>query len=313
MTYSQPGRAARGGFTLTELLVVILIIALLVSLTAAGVLKIMGQGPQLRTTNDITQLALGIQQFQNETGVNYIPSYFLLREDNEWNLSNPAEANCVNYLRRVFGKNINLTPVSKGGTGIDWNANGTIDSSKLGPTVLEGEHCLVFFLGGIQSSSSGVNAVLGFSTNPQNPALVGGTRRGPFYQNFESARLVVDTNGYFKYLDAWPARTPTTPRQPYAYFSAYGVQNGYGNSWGLQDQKFRMLPQLGDCGSLGLAPYQAGALFANPNTFQIVSAGKDNTFGKGGAWQPGGGGNPADTAGNDNQSNFAKGILEAGQ
>ncbi len=307
MTYNRPRRAARGAFTLTEILVVMLILVILVSLTAAGVLKIMGQGPQLRTANDIRQFDVAFQQLFNEyPSINYVPSYLILREDNAYNLANPAEAKSVAFLRRMFGKNLNLTPVAAGGPGIDWNGNLVIDPSGPNGMILEGEHCLVFFLGGIPAAPGGPPGCLGFSTNPTNPATPGGTRRGPFFQNWEAKRLFQDpTNGFYVYLDAWPAAL-NRPAKPYAFFSAYGVQNGYKNAWSGGS----------DCLSLGLLPYvAANGTYANPNTFQIVSAGKDGQFGKGGMWNPLGGGtlptpNPADS---DNQTNFTKGILEAGQ
>lgn len=328
MTRIQPGRGRRGAFTLTELLVVILIIAVLVSLTAAGVLKIMGQGPQLKTSSEIRQFEVAFQQFfQEYDKVNYVPSYLVLREDNNYDLKNPAEVNSLNFLKRMFGKSLN-TNASPGQLVIDWNGNGQFD----GRLVLEGQHCLTFFLGGIPAPSppNSANSCLGFSTNPQNPATSGGTRRGPFYQNFEASRLRLDSNGFFKYWDAWPAKSVATPRQPYAFFSAYGVPNGYPNSWGILDQNYnKQPPPYGDCKSLlpgipgqlaaagGGGPYfSKGTLttFANPNTYQIISAGKDNTFGVGANWSPGGGGTvPPNGADSDNQTNFTKGILESGQ
>jgi hypothetical protein len=92
------------------------------------------------------------------------------------------------------------------------------------------------------------------------------------------------------------------------------VQNGYVNYWGKLDILTPGQPFLSDCPSLALKPYgAANGTYANPNTYQIISAGKDCVFGSGGVWNPLGGGNPADPNGSDNQSNFAKGILEAGQ
>jgi prepilin-type N-terminal cleavage/methylation domain-containing protein len=333
MTHIQPGRAKRGAFTLVELLVVILIIALLVSLTAAGVMKIFYEGPKVKVASEIRQFDVAIQQAEQElNGVTYLPSYLVLREDSQYyvggNLAQvqPRYQNTVNFLRRAFGKNINLNPANPGpvtnqnGPGIDWNGDGVIDNAD---HVLEGQHCLVFWLGGIPSAPGGVNGVLGFSTNPYNPAAAGGTRRGPFFTQFEPARLIRDPNGFFKYADAWPPKVGQPP-QPYAYFSAYGVQNGYVNSWGLYDQK--LFPNAaigtGDCPSLlwpnsksppqALQAYNTGSAFSNPNTHQVISAGKDNLFGTGGKWNPAGGGSPTQDD-KDNQTNFARGLLDAGQ
>jgi prepilin-type N-terminal cleavage/methylation domain-containing protein len=200
MTYYRTGRAARGAFTLVEILVVILIIALLVSLLMAGVMKVLVQGPQLKTSSEIRQFDVAIQQFMQEHNVNYIPSYLVIRENNTWNATDPAEINSRNYLQRIFGKNVSLSPPAQ----YDWNNNG----SSVDRLVLEGQHCLTFFLGGIPSTAGGVNTCLGFSTDPTNPAKLGGTRRGPYYQNWESSRLIVGTDstksgyGFFVYRDA---------------------------------------------------------------------------------------------------------------
>jgi prepilin-type N-terminal cleavage/methylation domain-containing protein len=317
MRHSQRGRGKRDAFTLVELLVVIAIIAILVSLTTAGVMKLLYKGPKIKTQSEVSQFDIAIQAFENEFGVDYVPSYLVLREDNRYNLADPAEAKTVAYLQRIFGKNLNLTPGPPfpAPPTIDWNGNGKND----GRLVLEGHHCLVFFLGGIPSPPGSPNGVLGFSTSPLNPAqpsLPGQTRRGPFYNQFESSRLIRDTNGFFYYADAWSTQTAN---RPYAYFSAYGAQNGYVNSWGLLDQQFSGKPLLGDCPSLlwqpsppmALQPYKQGVLFSNPRTHQVISAGQDQTFGAGGLWSSATG-QVATGADKDNQTNFAGAVLSAG-
>src|SRR5438128_1061938 len=68
----------RAGFTLVELLVVITIIAILMSLTTAAVVKVIGKRDELNARNDISQLGVGIQAFKTEFGVSYIPSRLYL-------------------------------------------------------------------------------------------------------------------------------------------------------------------------------------------------------------------------------------------
>ena len=312
MTHIPAGRGKRDAFTLVELLVVIAIIAILVSLTTAGVMKLLSKGPKIKTQSEISQFDIAIQAFESEFGVDYIASLLVLREDNMYNPANPAEAKSVAYLQRIFGKNLDLRP-SPPGPGIDWNGDGVVLPSGNSPIILEGHHCLVFFLGGIPGPPTGPNGVLGFSTNPLNPALPsapGQTRRGPFYNQFESSRLVRDiktarpvgtkiNNGFFYYQDAWSTQTGGVP---YAYFSAYGIQNGYAGAWG---------GATGDCPSLGLLPYTQGTLYSNPRTHQVISAGQDQAFGKGGLWSSATG-QVATGADKDNQTNFAGAVLSAG-
>src|SRR5436305_15327133 len=75
---------SRRGFTLIEMLVVIAIITVLVALVVPAVMYFTRKGPQLLTTNEISQLDTAIQNFKTTYKVDYIPSRFLLCE----NLSN---------------------------------------------------------------------------------------------------------------------------------------------------------------------------------------------------------------------------------
>src|SRR5262245_19033509 len=80
--------------------------------------------------------------------------------------------------------------------GIDWNGNGGIDAPNGGgDVILEGDQCLVFFLGGIPDNLSAVPNCRGFSTNPANPAAATSDRIGPFYEGFTAGRLARIING----------------------------------------------------------------------------------------------------------------------
>src|SRR5439155_2628266 len=56
----------RAGFTLIELLVVIAIIAILVALTTAGVYRYFQKIPEIKTRNDIAQLATSLETFRGK-------------------------------------------------------------------------------------------------------------------------------------------------------------------------------------------------------------------------------------------------------
>src|SRR5262249_14442190 len=141
---------------------------------------------------------------------------------------------------------------------------------------LYGDQVLVFYLGGIPSTT-GSAGTLGFSTNPQNPAAAGGTRKGPFFE-FVSGRLVMGPNGFFRYND------PFSPGHPYIHFSSNGAGNDY-NATGDN-------PNFGDVPS----PYFEGSVtsmrFMNRNSFQIICAGPDGVFGPGGLWDSTAGATP---------------------
>jgi general secretion pathway protein G len=179
---------------------------------------------------------------------------------------------------------------------------------------LEGEQCLVFFLGGIpQVNPDGSFTPTGFSTNPSNPAQAGGDRIPPFFGGFKSNRLV-----------QWPGTAPGFPsyidgygKTPYAYFSSYKTANGYNRYVYIPNPYLPLVqgnPVTSDCQALpsvdqfnnptnGVFPYiQAGLLpyppypapppgatppgannpvYMNSQTFQLISAGKNYTFGPG--------------------------------
>ena len=316
----------RPAFTLIELLVVILIIAILAGLITIASFRGLKSANRVKVRNDITQLGESIENFKAKFGV-YPPSRIKLSETGAsppvggqgYDLSlnpatgqpnNPLDYASVQFLRRLWPR-INWsstnTPPSPGTpwTGIDWNGDGLQSPD----VILEGEQCLVFFLGGIPTpltTQSPVPTCTGFSTNPQNPAfqvLSGGDTIQPFYE-FDTSRLttlqglnitptayVYSAGGaappvspfHYVYLDTYLAK-------PYAYFGTGGNRNGY-NPYASQ----LLVPMTGcttplqtsDCMSLGVWPYAgtqlaSGAVqYLNPNTFQIISAGEDGVFGRG--------------------------------
>ena len=87
-----------------------------------------------------------------------------------------------------------------------------------------------------------------------------------------------------------------TEAQTYGYFSCYKTVNGYGR-YGSTD-----CPTLGG----GILPYGVTGAFLNPSTHQIISAGRDKTFGPGGAWVAATASDfyPPGSPGADDQANF---------
>src|SRR5262249_37896476 len=129
MTHIHTRRGERPAFTLIELLVVIAIIAILLSLAAAGVMKIMGKANVIKARDELGKFDVALERFMSENGVDYVPSYIVLREDGLY--TTQIELDTANYLRRVFGKQFNPALAVH-----DWNGNGQIDK---GPIVLEGQ------------------------------------------------------------------------------------------------------------------------------------------------------------------------------
>jgi general secretion pathway protein G len=255
-----------------------------------------GDGVEAKNRNDISQLSEAVVNFETKYTVDYVPSRFVLCETlNDYNtgMSNPDPATAklysdsLSYLNRLWTR-LNWGTVQAGPPswpGIDWNGNGVQDP----PVILEGDQCLVFFLGGIQSNKDSKLECLGISVNQTNPAREGGDRVGPFCE-FKSSRLRAKPNGYFVYHDAYGT-------SPFAYFSSYKTRNGY-NRYGTTD-----------CNSIPDGPYHDGeGHYYNPESFQIISAGADGKFGRGGKWTPSNA-KDIDPAGRDDMSNFHPTLL----
>jgi prepilin-type N-terminal cleavage/methylation domain-containing protein len=293
-------KAPRHGFTLIELLVVIFIIATLVGLITGAAIRVLARAAETRTATEIGQLSAAVDNFKSSFKVKNPPSRIKVSETCNYNVAGgpgTLDYDSVQYLTSLFPR-INLAV----GTNIDWNGDGMITPSPAGDYILEGDQCLVFFLGGIPSAGA-VNGCTGFSTNPANPAdppANGYARTPPFY-DFKSSRLFVPNHNIFT-----PTGTPNFlaykdgfNNQPYVYFSSYKTANGY-NRYASTD-----------CPSLNVSPYfeatTPSTRFLRPESFQIISAGPDGTFGLGGLWAPAAASSvyPQGSAGADDLSNFS--------
>jgi prepilin-type N-terminal cleavage/methylation domain-containing protein len=268
-----PQSRRRHGFTLIELLVVIAIIAILMALVSAGVFKYFEKIPELTTKNEISQLSNALNAFKAKYKM-YPPSRIFLAntEADYTNATHPsgltqAERMAhLGLLRKIWPR---LAPPAKYNPQFDWTA-GAAPSNWTG-MILEGDQCLVFFLSGIPSPPSFGAGGLGFSTDGQNPtwtrakAAPGGDTK---FFDFTAGRLVIKpgTQYFYSYVDGYGTST-TQGAQAYAYFSAGARANQY---------------NPGDCLGIRAVPYLQSPLptsrYYNPDSFQILSAGKDKTF-----------------------------------
>jgi general secretion pathway protein G len=303
MTRKTPSAARRTGFTLVELLVVIAIIAVLVSLTAAAVIRVLSSGPDVQAHVEMGQLSNAIGAAKTDlNNVQYLPSFIVLREDGMYGtggtygtltITPAVELACLGYLQKAFSKNIAV------GTQIDWNGDGAIATGQ--DWVLDGGQCLVFWLGGIPDNVGG-SGMRGFNSNRVNPGGLGGGAFNQPYFAFNPTRLIPGpvlpgaTGAIFNFPYY---RDPYNPGSAYAYFSYNPKVNSYVTT---------------DCtinGNFGLTPYVLPTgQFINPNGFQIISAGKDSVFGIGGTWNPTTGYGPGQP-GSDDIANFSQAVLGA--
>ena len=303
-------RSRHKAFTLVELMVVVFILAILVSLIGSVVVKGMDKMKENQTRTEISEMEVALRAFMSDYGLTEPPpSYLILNELTPLNTTAQGSGGPSNkydngqsgaFLERMFGKNL-----GKGQLFVDWNGNGQPD----GPWQLFGNECLVFYLGGIPNKTAvtggAAPAPQGFAANNINPALPSSKRKGPYF-NFASTRLYYPTqqtfppwDGFFTYLDPWMTKSGslylTMGGSPYAFLSSVGINNQYAQK------------------DFGAQPYMTGGgQYMNPNSWQIISAGKDGQFGSAvnNVWNPSSG---ATGYGTDDQANFSSALLGAGQ
>jgi len=305
----------QAGYTLIELLVVISIIAVLMSLTTAAVMKFLNLGPKAKTTQRISALSSAISKFNGEQNkIGYIPAGQV-----DMNQTVPATGASNPNFQKVIGpfRLRNTYPPAPSPANPDRNALDTncfeaqyitklfpsADLNNLGlgtnfAADLNANQTVVFFLCGVQVIDAAGNVRFdGFSNNPKQPFAPKGTAndtRKPPYLDMNAGLYVL---------------APTMPNKvqfaqivdgfgnPLAYFSAHNNKPGKMSG----SNAIGGVPYPGNP-----VPYGANGRFENDTGFQLISAGKDGTFGANGNWAA------VDANGKDDQSNFSDRVLGAG-
>jgi prepilin-type N-terminal cleavage/methylation domain-containing protein len=318
-------RRGRHGFTLVELVVVIAIILILATLLTSALFKAFGQRKAVQARTEMTQLTAAVDNFKRQYKVNYMPSMFMLCENcNDYYTVGPSgpvpinqlAADSLEFLKRMFPR-ADFSFVPAPGTNwnqYDWNGDGGLPPRPgvATPWILEGDQCLVFFLGGIPLPGPGGFNCQGFSTKPSNPAPLNGpqsTGTGvipPFYsfqfprlQLLPHAQVAANAAPFPSYTDPWG-------NAPYLYFTSFNGANNYNRyaiSLGTSDCP--SAPIFPPASGMGVWPYaqvqqnlntlQYQWNYYRPESFQIVCAGPDGVFGPGSnpgtpnaaSWTPG--------------------------
>jgi prepilin-type N-terminal cleavage/methylation domain-containing protein len=304
-------RSRRGGFTLVELLIVIAIIAIMIALLIPAVQMARRTVKQVQVRNDLEQLQQGIQAFKTHFQIPYIPSKLRLRA-NLAAYNNPQDQLDIDswrYLKRVWPR-LSQPQVNGVPQPFNWCPNYSLQANFDDSFVLEGDQCLVFFLGGVQLDDSGVPRCLGFAKNPTYPMDTTTTARdGPFF-DFPSDRLRKlnhvgfanfkapwnsGNNFFYSFLDIYDGANPQTNQtaqrynlpknsgMPYLYFSATDVGNDYALYPTAAAATYSDCPTaLTGGGTTAVLPYRdSQTRFTNDKGFQIISAGFDAIYGEG--------------------------------
>ncbi len=277
----------RSAFTLVELLVVMAIIATLVALTTAGVMKYYEAATRAQAQHEIREMATGLEALRSDFKLSgYPPSKILLSNTRTDYDADAATQASLRHLTRMFPR-MNWSDTT---SPIQWRVPG---ASAPGGVWLEGHEALLFWLGGIPDNTVPAGTVpprTGFSKNPANPTQLGGERFGPYFE-FNASRIVTPGGETSRFIDPFGT-------QPFLYFSSGNTQNGY---------------SPGDCSELGVQPFrQTSTRFVNANSFQIICAGPDMEFGQGGSIWSASNPDVGTPQGIDDYANFHQGPLGIG-
>lgn len=303
----------RKGFTLVEILTVVIIIGILISLLVPSLAAAFRTAKRAQVNAEMDALKVGLKKFQ---GDNSIPATSRVVCSEAGNYSEaffnaqlaPADAavaiaetpRTLTAFRSIFPKVRLSTTGSPGpipGIGFyDFNGNGKLDTK---PYVLGGEECLVWWLGGIPQPTGTAFGMIGFAAvlgNPFQPSLYFDANGKPVtppreasYYEFPSGRLVdPDGDGVPGFAD--PYSVPNRSRM-YAFFSdsISGIRpDDCGND--MEPEGSARSPWAGfnlsaaNVASQAPNPYTAGPVLPTDSAGNLIP-GYVPTVWQGGGWQ----------------------------
>lgn len=339
----RTGPTPRPGYTMIELLVVILIISILAALTTAAVIKVSVAGKKASAVSEINNLNIALTSFKQKYGL--IPPAYVVESDGtgpqvrrfQFPVSTLQPEHAI--LKRMFQR---WNPPLAGGTGPLYDLTTMPPSYQAMVTAgpLDSNQVMVLFLGGpgtLLGPGSGYQT--GWDVGgPYAP--IGNTRKDPLF-DFPDNRMKPESGAHDgRFRDPWGT--------PYAYFSSNGsnydprfiypwysteAPRMFASGITAQPAPTTYTPPTTPLtpapmqGSFQdptepthlVHPFQsAGSRWVNPNELQIISAGPDRGFGRGLAWTPGAGeymSGGTGNVGNDDLANFNGGAAlgESGQ
>lgn len=292
------GKRPRRGFTLVEILVVIVIIGLLAALLTPAIIAAMNRAKVAAIKLDLSQLDMAITEYKQKNG-DYPPDFAGLQSslapaDRDDNLVQATQTAILRHLRRAFPRYVpigadpdNPAPsawdrfredvqLGTGGTANGSGVDGGLDPANLTPA-----SAIVFWLGGLPDPNPNSKRLLGFSANPRNPF---DPTAPPLPKLFEFSeprlRRFTDFQPASQDDDAlpWLVYTPSRREAPYVYFRARdedypGSQYVYTPPSGETAEIVRPYYKVSTPGG----PLDEG--WVSPDTYQIISAALDDRFG----------------------------------
>lgn len=249
----QP-KSARA-FTLVEMLVVLGIIAVLVALLMPAVMSAVNSARRAKIATELSQLSGAVEAYKNDKG-DYPPNFrdctvFLRHVRRCYPKIDPAHLN--QFIQVVWDDT-------------SYNATTNIPPNTVVPIVDEGES-LVFWLRNVE----------GDVRYPFKLATGGSSTSPKRYYQFDEKRLI-DLSAEDGDDDGFPSY-----RAAYSKQSCYIYCDSRTYAWhldfdGTPSNTFATAEE-GNCGNVRPYFQDAGTVYMNPTTFQILCAGQDGEFG----------------------------------
>jgi prepilin-type N-terminal cleavage/methylation domain-containing protein len=300
--------AARPGFTLVEMLTVIVIIGILASLITGAVQRARVHARNAAITIEINAgLEAALKQYKQKFG-KYPPDFAGVSSDAA------ARAAVIRYLGIAFPRYSppGASPEDK------WNGlqQRLLKAYGLNLNAMDPAAALVFWLGGLPEGPSSLRLV-GFSANPRDPFYFDDANnngvhdanenlgsRLPALFEFDPSRLKFE-DGVFRY---YPDIGGAGQNAPYVYFRA--SSHGYDGHPVFSSTAHPEWGTTGPCWDTRVPLDSTGTKFdwVNRDSFQIRSAGLDGIFGIGKDFPRG---DDYDDATYDDLTNFSGGTLES--
>ena len=257
--------SARHGFSLIELMIVIVIIGILMAIVLPALSGVNRRAAVVEQSAEFSKIDTAIAQFASDMGVEPWSEIILTENAGPPALA-PWDPTSKTKIRRIW-PTFNFTQ------DIDFNGDLLItgDASGGGTITLTGSECLLFFLAGVldrdANGDGSISAAeldpaapvthLGFSKNPVNPfSKTGANRQGPWF-NFDVGRMK-DVDAVYDGMPEYFA-TLGDASVPIHFASANNGQGYY----------------------TGVAIYvqSDGRTAWNKDGHQLISAGSDNELG----------------------------------